>query len=341
LGRQGKVIEMLSEHTLQGLMQGYVLTGRHGIFASYEAFIQIVSSMADQYAKFLKQAKEVPWRGEIPSFNYILTSSGWRQDHNGFSHQNPGFIDNVLQRQGDFINVYFPADGSSALAVIDKCLKSSYGINVIVAGKQVEPRWISVDEARDQLEDGIGIWKFASDDNPDIVICGVGDYVSKEALAGLELLKSEVPDLKIRFVNICTLSYSGFGEGGKVLSKKDFLNYFTEDKPVIINYHGYPQTVKQILFDYCENPGRFEINGYIENGSTTTPFDMQIRNHTSRYDVVTDGLKMLEKSGKIDSSTAEKIKNHYISKIEEHKKYIKEYGVDMPEIEDWVWGNKN
>ena len=338
LSKHGKVIEMLSEHTLQGLAQGYILTGRHGIFASYEAFIQIVASMADQYAKFLKQAKEVSWRGQIPSLNYILTSSGWRQDHNGFSHQNPGFIDNMLQRQGDFINVYLPGDGSSTLAVLDKCLKSTYGINVIVSGKQTEPRWINVDQATEQLEDGVGIWKFASDDDPDIVFAGAGDYVTKEALAGLELVKKELPDVKARFVNIVTLSQSGFGCGGNVLSKEDFQNYFTKDKPVIINYHGYPQTIKQILFDYCEIPSRFEVNGYIENGSTTTPFDMQVRNKTSRYNLVQDACRMLVYSGKIKKKVAEDIIKKYDQKIEDHKQYIKEHGVDIEEIENWKWG---
>jgi len=339
LTKHGRVIEMLSEHTLQGLMQGYVLTGRHGIFTSYEAFIQIVSSMADQYAKFLKQAKEVSWRGEIPSFNYILTSSGWRQDHNGFSHQNPGFIDNVLQRQGDFINVYFPADGNSTLAVMEKCLSSSYGINVVIAGKQVEPRWITIDQARDQLEEGIATWKFASEEDPDIIFAGVGDYVTKEALAGLELVKKELPDVKCRFVNIVSMSQSGFGCGGNVVSEKDFFNYFTEDKPVIFNYHGYPQTIKQILFDYCTDPDRFKINGYIENGSTTTPFDMQVRNKTSRYDLIQDACKMLADSGKIEKDVAEKIIRKYNQKISEHQEYIKENGIDMDEIEDWTWGN--
>lgn len=338
LAKEGKVIEMLSEHTLQGLAQGYILTGRHGVFASYEAFIQIVASMADQYAKFLKQAKEVSWRGQIPSFNYILTSSGWRQDHNGFSHQNPGFIDNMLQRQGDFINVYLPGDGSSTLAVLDKCLKSTYGINVIVAGKQTEPRWVNVDQATEQLEDGLGIWKFASDEDPDIVFAGAGDYVTKEALAGLELVKKELPDVKARFVNIVTLSQSGFGCGGNVLSKEDFQNYFTKDKPVIINYHGYPQTIKQILFDYCEIPSRFEVNGYIENGSTTTPFDMQVRNKTSRYDVVKDACRMLVNSGKIKKKVADDIVKKYDQKLEEHKAYIKENGVDIEEITNWKWG---
>lgn len=337
LDPQGRSIEMLSEHTLQGLMQGYVLTGRHGIFASYESFIQIVSSMADQYAKFLKQAKEVGWRGNIPSFNYILTSSGWRQEHNGFSHQNPGFIDDMLQRQGDFINVYFPADGNSALAVIDECLASSYGINVIVAGKTLEPRWVTVEAAKEQLKEGLAIWNFASQENPDIVFASAGDYLTKEALAAIDLLQQELPDIKTRFVNVSTISWSGFGAGKNVLKKQDFHRFFTEDKPVVFNYHGYPQTIKQILFDYAENPQRFRVNGYNENGSTTTPFDMQLRNGTSRYNLLLDALKFLKEGGRIDSEKANQIIEKYHTKISEFKKYIVQYGVDPEEISEWQW----
>jgi xylulose-5-phosphate/fructose-6-phosphate phosphoketolase len=337
LNPQGRVIEMLSEHTLQGLMQGYVLTGRHGIFASYESFIQIISSMADQYAKFLKQAKEVKWRGNIPSLNYILTSSGWRQEHNGFSHQNPGFIDDMLQRQGDFINVYFPADGNSALAVIDECLNSSYGINVIVAGKTLEPRWVDVDFAKEQLKEGLAIWNFASQENPDIVFAAAGDYLTKEALAAIDLLRQELPEIKPRFVNVSTLSWSGFGAGNNVLKKQDFTRFFTEDKPVVFNYHGYPQTIKQILFDYAENPKRFKVNGYNENGSTTTSFDMQLRNGTSRYDLLLDAVKFLKENNKISSEAAQKIVDKYNLKIAEFKKYIVEFGVDPEEISEWQW----
>ncbi len=337
MATNGRAMEMLSEHSLQGLMQGYVLTGRHGIFASYEAFIQIVSSMADQYAKFLKQAREVSWRGTIPSFNYILTSSGWRQEHNGFSHQNPGFIDDMLQRQGDFINVYFPPDGNTTLAVLEKVMSSTNGINVICAGKTVEPRWVTTDDAKSYLDDGLAIWKFASDEKPDIVFCGIGDYLVKEALAAIDILKTELPNIKVRFVNVTTLSWSGFGSGGNVLKREDFQRYFTKDKPVIFNYHGYPQTIKQILFDYSENPARFSIQGYEENGSTTTPFDMHARNKTSRYDlVVIAGQKLLE-SDAIDKATSKKIVEKYESKLAENKEYIKKSGVDLPEIDEWTW----
>ena len=337
LKHEGKVIEMLSEHTLQGLMQGYVLTGRHGIFASYEAFVQIISSMADQYAKFIKIARKISWRGVLPSFNYILTSSGWRQDHNGFSHQNPGFIDDMLQRQGDFISVYFPPDANSTLAVLEKTMSDTEGINVIVAGKTLQPRWLTTTQAKECLEEGASIWKFASDDDPDIVFVSVGDYLTKEVLAAIDLLKKDKPNIKIRMINIMALSYSGFGSGGNILNIKDFQRMFTKDKPVIFNYHGYPQTIKQILFDYSEDPTRFKINGYIENGSTTTPFDMQVRNKTSRFDLIKDASKMLSKTGVLTKEEAKALKDKYEKKLIEHKEYIKKNSVDMAEVEDWEW----
>lgn len=338
LSFDGRVMEMLSEHSLQGLAQGYVLTGRHCVFASYEAFIQVVVSMADQYAKFLKVAREVSWRGDIPSFNYILTSSGWRQDHNGFSHQNPGFIDDMLQRQGCFVNVYLPADGNTALATIEKMLASKKEINVLSAGKTLEPRWRTVDQAKEDLEKGIAIWDFATDENPDIVFCGVGDYVTKEALAGLKILKKEVPNIKVRFVNINTLGSTGIGANDCMLNSVDFDEYFTKDKPVIFNFHGYPQTLKQILFDYYDSSQRFKVNGYIEAGSTTTPFDMQVRNMTDRFHILMDAVKMLGDEGKIEKSRVSDIVKKYENKLNEHKKFIIENGVDPDEIENWVWG---
>lgn len=333
----GRVMEMLSEHSLQGLAQGYVLTGRHCIFASYESFIQVIVSMADQYAKFLKVAREIEWRGDIPSLNYILTSSGWRQDHNGFSHQNPGFIDDMLQRQGCFVNIYLPADGNTSLAVMEKMLRSKKEINILSAGKTLEPRWRTVDQAKKDLEKGIAIWDFASDENPDIVIAGVGDYVTKEALAGLQLVKKEVPNIKIRFVNINSLGSTGIGSNDCMLKTSDFDKFFTEDKPVLFNFHGYPQTLKQILFDYYDSNQRFKVNGYVENGSTTTPFDMQVRNGTDRYNILIDVVNMLGDEGKIEETRKKNIIKKYQQKLEEHKKFIILNGVDPDEIENWEW----
>lgn len=339
LKQGGRVMEMLSEHSLQGLMQGYVLTKRHGVFDSYEAFIQIVSSMADQYAKFLKIARKTKWRGDVSSFNYILTSSGWRQEHNGFSHQNPGFIDDMLQRQEDFVNVYFPPDGNSTLVVLEKMLSSKNEINILVAGKKVEPRWLTPKLAKKELENGIMIWDFASDENPDVVIVSVGDYLTTEALASVDVIKKELPQVKIRFVNIMAMSPTGLGPTGKIVSAEEFNKYFTNDKPVIINFHGYPQSIKQILFDYKVDAERFSIFGYIENGSTTAPFDMHVRNKTDRYNLAIEVFKKLSQNGIIEKNKADELIKKYLIKLSEHTEYIKKYGIDMEEIESWKWGS--
>lgn len=337
LDYDGRVMEMLSEHSLQGLAQGYVLTGRHCFFTSYESFIQIVSSMTDQYAKFISVAREIEWRKDFPSLNYILTSSGWRQDHNGFSHQNPGFIDGLLQRQGDFANVYFPVDGNHAIAMTEKILSSKKQINAIVGGKQLDPQWLNVDDAKDQLKDGIAIWDFASKENPDIVFVGIGDYLTKECVAAIEILQKEVPNIKSRMVNINTLSAAGIGPSENVLDAEGFDKYFTENKPVIFNFHGYPQTIKQILFDYYDSNQRFEVNGYIESGSTTTPFDMLVRNGVDRYNLIIDAVSMLREEGVVEKSRTSDIIKKYEQKLEEHRKFIIENSVDPDEIENWVW----
>ncbi len=331
----GQVIEMLSEHVLQGLAQGYTLTGRHALFASYEAFIDIVSSMAAQYAKFLKAAHEFSWRGDCASFNYILTSSGWRQEHNGFSHQNPGFIGNMLKKYCGFIKAYFPPDGNSTLAVLKHCFASKNGINIIVAGKTLEPRWLTLQAAEKELKNGLMIWDFASDADPDIVFAAIGDYLTKESLAAIDILKTCISTIKVRFVNIMVLSCGGTF-GNTWLSTQDFNAYFTADKPVIFNYHGYPETVKSILFEQ-QNTSRFFVHGYIESGSTTTPFDMQVRNKTSRYHLVIEALELLASTNVIDRKIAEKFSAMYRNKLEEHAVYIKKYGVDPKEIEEWQW----
>jgi len=335
LNPSGRVMEMLSEHSLQGMMQGYILTGRHGVFASYEAFIQIVSSMTDQYAKFLKVAEEIPWRKDIPSLNYILTSSGWRQEHNGFSHQNPSFIDDMLQRQGCFVKVYFPPDGNSTLAVLEKSLSSKNGINVIVAGKTLEPRWLTPELAQKELEKGLMIWDFASDPDPDIVVSAIGDYLTKEALAAIDIVKNDAPEIKIRFVNIMELSALGVGES-ECHQPPVFEEYFTKDKPVIFNFHGYPQTLKQILFD-IDTSQKFSVHGYIENGSTTTPFDMQVRNKTSRYHLAIEICETMAEDGKIDKEKSKELVNKFNKKLQNHRVYIEKNGVDPDEIEKWQW----
>ncbi len=328
LAPDGRVMEILSEHSLQGMAQGYALTGRHAVFASYEAFIQVVASMADQYAKFIKTAKEFSWRGDIPSFNYILTSSGWRQEHNGFSHQNPGFISDRLQKPGDFVRVFFPPDGNSALVVLKECLASKNKINIIVAGKTLEPRWLTPELAAEELNNGMMIWDFASEENPHIVFAAAGDYLTKEALAAIGIVKSETPEIKVRFVNVMELSVLG--------KSADFAKYFTADKPVIFNFHGYPQTLKQFLFDYEKNEN-FCVHGYIENGSTTTPFDMQVRNETSRYHLAIDAFDKLAKRGFLEIGKAENLIKKYKQKLNEHREYIKINGIDPEEIENWKW----
>lgn len=337
LSQNGRVMEMLSEHNLQGLTQGYVLTGRHAMFASYEAFIQVVVSMMDQYAKFLKHARDIPWRGDIASLNYILTSSGWRQDHNGFSHQNPGFIDDVLRREGDFVNVYFPPDANSSLVTVRTMLSSKKEINVIVAGKTLEPRWLTPELAERQVEAGVMTWDFASDDEPDFVMTGIGDYPMKESMAAVELIKREDPSLRVRTVCISALTSSGIGRGGYCMDKNEFDQIFTADKPVIFNFHGYPETMKAILFSYLHHPERFDIRGYVEQGSTTTPFDMHVRNKTSRYHLVIAAFEALQKSGRVRLEDTQVIREKYQAMIDTNTEYIKANGIDLPELDDWVW----
>ena len=343
LAKNGRVTEILSEHSLQGLLQGYILTGRHGVLTSYEAFAPIISSMMDQYAKFLAQSKEVKWRGDLASLNYILTSTGWRQDHNGFSHQNPSFIDEVLRRENGIGQIFLPADDNSAVVAISKMLKSRNNINVLVAGKTPEPRYFSLESAQKQLENG-GIFVFDSwknqeitdwnliteDDEPDLILAASGDYVFKETVAALQVLFHDVPQVKIRLVYIQALCGKGIGTFENTLSKSNFVKIFTKDKPVIFVFHGYAKTLKSILFDY-ENPARIQINGYEEKGSTTTPFDMLARNRVSRYDIAIRSLKTV--GGNADFF--EKLANEYQNRQENALKFAHERSVDAPEIENW------
>lgn len=337
LAPDGRVMEMLSEHSLQGLMQGYVLTGRHAVFASYEAFVQIVGSMADQYAKFLSVAREVPWRGDVPSLNYILTSSGWRQEHNGFSHQNPGFIDEMLQRQGCFVNVYFPADSNTALAAFEQCLSSKNEMNVLAVGKRPMPCWRTPEEAKKDVVEGISIWEFASDDDPHIVFMGVGDYMTREALAAIRIIKKELPKMRLRFVNVSALSALGMGHSGCKILAHDLDYYLTPDKTVLVNFHGYPQTIKQILFDYGYDTDRFDVRGYREHGSTTTAFDMQVRNLTDRYNLAITAFNIAHDEGVITQKKLDALTAKYAKKLEKHRAYITAYGDDPEEISTWTW----
>lgn len=340
LAHDGRVLEMLSEHSLQGLLQGYVLTGRHGVFVSYEAFVQIVASMTDQYAKFLKIAREVPWRGTVASLNYILTSTGWRQEHNGFSHQNPGFIDGVLQRQGCFTNVYFPADANAALVVFDTMLRSTKEINVMVCEKRPLPIWRTMEESKRDLEDGIAIWEFASDENPHVVFSAAGDYPTLETLAAISLLRHYVPKLRMRFVNITSLGGLGLGHSSCRVLNHDFEYYYTKDKPVIINFHGYPQTIKQVLFDYAVDARRFSVHGYEETGSTTTPFDMMVRNHVDRFHLAMAGVERAIDAKVVTPAKGKKIISELEAELERCRAYAIETGDDPVEITNWVWESR-
>jgi len=336
MSRDGRIIEMLSENSLQGLAQGYVLTGRFSFFASYEAFIPIISSMADQYSKFLKIARKTDWRGDVPSFNYILTSTGWRQEHNGFSHQNPGFIDSMLQKSHGFINVYFPADANESVLIAEKCLKSKNEINVIVVEKTIEAVWLTPKQAKREVEDGLSIWEFASQENPDVVFAACGQYLVKEALAAIKLLKEEAPEIKSRFVNVIELSPNTIGNN-EHMSEADFEKYFPNDKPVIFNFHGYPDTLEQTLFTYQNELNRISIHGYMESGSTTTPLDLHIRNKTDRYNLFIEAVEKIAKMGVINQEKANELILKYQAKIKDHKDYILRVGDDPEEILNWQW----
>jgi len=335
----GRVMEVLSEHNLQGWLQGYLLTGRHGIFVTYEAFAMIVASMVDQYAKFIKQMSKIPWRKPVSSLNYLLTSVGWRQEHNGYSHQNPGFISSVLEKHGQFSSVYFPADANSLLVILEDCLKRKNGINVIIAGKQMLPQWLTLKEAREELKKGIGIWdwinpKHAQD--PDIVIAATGDALVQESMAAIKLLTKHIPQMKLRFVNVSELTALGVGDEKHPLSIgiKDFEKYFTADKPIIYNFHGYPGVIKKLIFGH-KHAERFSIHGYVEEGTTTTPFEMMVLNKTSRYHLAIEACEKYAAKHPAHANKARQIIKICKNALSYHERYIREYGKDNPEVETW------
>ncbi len=333
MSRDGRVIELLSEHTLFGMLWGYTMTGRYGIFATYEAFAQIVASMADQYAKFIKIAKRVKFRKPLPGLTVILSSLLERQDHNGFSHQNPSFIASMLDRDLDIVNLYFPADKNLMLASVNETLKSKNSLNVIVCGKKMKRNWLSLEEVLKQTREGIMTWNFLSDDNPDLVVVTCGDYVTEEAVIGVKLFREYISNIKIRFVNILRLDM--LAEAGENLNKKDkFEEYITKDKPIVFNFHGYPATIKKLLFNHHVSK-RIIINGYEEEGSTTSPFDMKSRNGLSRFHLVKD-LSLLAHSEKlISAEQLHDITGKMDAKLAWEKEYIKEHSVDPDEIRNW------
>ncbi|HSA84037.1 MAG TPA: phosphoketolase family protein, partial [Patescibacteria group bacterium] len=319
--RDGKVMEMLSEHNMQGLSSGYVLTGRHAAFTTYEAFAQIIASMAHMHQKFLKYVIRMPWRQDIPSINYLLTSTVWRQERDGYSHQNPGFISGMLEKHNDFIKTYFPVDDNSMLAVLEETFASKNQMNLITANKTPEPRWLTYEQAKDSLKQGLSTWEFASDANPHIVLVGVGDYMTRESLAAIELIKQDAPEIRVRFVNIMRLQAACSCEDAFHPQIPDAEKYFTVDKPVIVNFHGYPEAMKSILFT-VKNPGRFSVHGYHEWGSTTTPFDLLVRNKTDRFHLAIEVVEKMHKEGVISDQKKKDLIAQYEKALADHYTFI-------------------
>jgi xylulose-5-phosphate/fructose-6-phosphate phosphoketolase len=336
LSRNGRVMEVLSEHMCQGWLEGYLLTGRHGFFSCYEAFIHIVDSMFNQHAKWLKVTRDIPWRRPIASLNYLLTSHVWRQDHNGFTHQDPGFIDHVVNKKADIVRVYLPPDANTLLSVADHCLCSRNYVNVIVAGKQPALQWLDMDSAIEHCTNGIGIWQWACTDKgsePDVVMACAGDVPTLETLAAVDLLRQHFPDIKIRVVNIVDLmTIQPPTEHPHGLSDRDFDSLFTTDRPVIFAYHGYPWLIHRLTYRRT-NHDNFHVRGYKEEGTTTTPFDMTVLNDLDRFHLAGEVVDRVPRLQRIGAHFKQFLRN----KLVEHKQYIYEHGDDLPEIRDWKW----
>jgi xylulose-5-phosphate/fructose-6-phosphate phosphoketolase len=340
LSPDGRVMEILSEHVCQGWLEGYLLTGRHGLFACYEAFIHIIDSMFNQHAKWLKVSREIPWRRPIASLNYLLTSHVWRQDHNGFSHQDPGFIDLVMNKKADIIRVYLPPDANTLLCVTDRCLRSRNFINTIVAGKNEQPQWLDMDAAIKHCTQGIGIWEWASNDRgstPHLVMACAGDVPTIETLAAVDLLRQHAPELKVRVVNVVDLmTLQPREEHPHGLSDRDFDSLFTRDRPIIFAYHGYPWLIHRLTYRRT-NHRNLHVRGFKEEGTTTTPFDMVVLNDLDRFHLVADACDRVPELG----DQAAYLKQLMQHKRIEHKQYIAEHGHDMPSISEWRWPQGN
>jgi len=336
LAVDGRVMEILSEHTCQGWLEGYLLTGRHGFFSCYEAFIHIIDSMFNQHAKWLKTTDGIAWRRPIASLNYLLTSHVWRQDHNGFSHQDPGFIDHVVNKKADVIRVYLPPDANTLLSTVDHCLRSRQYVNVIVAGKQPQLQYLNMHDAIVHCTKGIGIWEWASSDagaEPDVVLGCAGDVPTMEVLAATELLRGWFPDLRVRVVNVVDLMrLQDDREHPHGLSDQEFDALFTTDKPIIFNYHGYPWLIHRLTYRRT-NHDQLHVRGYVEEGTTTTPFDMCVRNRIDRFNIAIDVIDRVARLQPISSHYRERLKN----KLIEHRQYIHTHGEDMPETAGWQW----
>ncbi len=336
LNNSGRVIDsVLSEHLCEGMLEGYLLTGRHGFFHCYEAFIRIIDSMVSQHAKWLKVTKDLPWRSDIASLNYILTSYAWQQDHNGFTHQDPGFLNHIVTKKADTVRIYLPPDTNTLISCFDHCIRSKSYINVIVASKHPRPQWLNMDEAIKHCTKGLGVWNFASNDEgcePDLVMACAGETPTIEALAATKILNEKFPELKIRFVNVVDLmklvSEEDHPHG---LSDEDYDSLFTKDKPIIFAFHGYPHLIHELA--YKRHNSNLHVHGYIEEGTITTTFDMKVQNKLDRFHLVMSALKYLPELGDKRNSLNEWCKD----KLIEHKEYIHEYGEDMPEIKNWTW----
>jgi len=336
LSPDGRVMEVLSEHMCQGWLEGYLLTGRHGLFSCYEAFIHIIDSMFNQHAKWLKVTRKIPWRRPIASLNYLLTSHVWRQDHNGFSHQDPGFIDHVVNKKADVVRVYLPPDANTLLSVADHCLRSRNYVNVIVAGKQPALQYLDMQSAIEHCTAGLGIWEWASTDKevePDVVMACAGDIPTLETLAAVDLLRQNFPDIKIRVVNVIDLmTLQTSSEHPHGLPDSEFDSIFTSDKPVIFAFHGYPTLIHRLTYKRA-NHASFHVHGYREEGSTTTPFDMTVLNQLDRFHLAGDVADRVARLRAVNAHFKQQLRN----KLVEHKQYVREYGDDMPEIRDWKW----
>jgi xylulose-5-phosphate/fructose-6-phosphate phosphoketolase len=332
----GRVMEVLSEHLCQGWLEGYLLTGRHGLFNCYEAFIHIIDSMFNQHAKWLKVSRKIPWRRPIASLNYLLTSHVWRQDHNGNSHQDPGFLDHVANKTADIIRIYLPPDANTLLSVTDHCLRSRNYINVIVAGKQPEMQWLDMDSAIKHCTAGLGIWEWASNDagaEPDVVMACAGDVPTLETIAAVQILREQLPEIKVRVVNVVDLmTLQPKSEHPHGLDDKDFDILFTKNKPVIFAFHGYPLLIHKLTYRRT-NHDNFHVRGYKGEGTTTTPFDMVVLNNIDRFTLVSDVIDRLPQLGARGAYTKQYLRN----KLLDHKAYVDMNGEDMPEIRDWKW----